>query len=306
MSAGRVLFCRGEEDEADHDDIWDDSELIAAYDRALASARAELGMAGAAAEEKPSKKWRIGDFCRAVYSVDGQWYEAEILSVGGARCRLRYVGYGNEEDQPLGRLQPSAGKKERRRQEREAEDEREAQEEGEEEAESEEEDQGEAEEESRPAERAAGKSRRSAAERGVGSVQNPAAGAQSYTGSGQTRHSYSQQAGYPGAGPIPTYPAGQPTPGYPGWGPPWAPGPGSHGAPWGHRAGPWGAAPPWGARAGYGGRAQDPYLPAYPPPPPPPPVPGDADPVQLANMLMSWYISGYHTGYYQASREARK
>ena len=41
-----MLFCRGEEDEADHDAIWDDTELIAAYDRALASARAELGMTG--------------------------------------------------------------------------------------------------------------------------------------------------------------------------------------------------------------------------------------------------------------------
>ena len=46
MSDGRVLFCRGEEDEADHDDVWDDSELIAAYDRALTSARLELGMTG--------------------------------------------------------------------------------------------------------------------------------------------------------------------------------------------------------------------------------------------------------------------
>ena len=41
-----MLFCRGEEDEADHDDVWDDSELIAAYDRALTSARLELGMTG--------------------------------------------------------------------------------------------------------------------------------------------------------------------------------------------------------------------------------------------------------------------
>ena len=30
----------------------------------------------------------------------------------------------------------------------------------------------------------------------------------------------------------------------------------------------------------------------------------EGDPVALANMLLSWYISGYHTGYYQASREA--
>ena len=46
MSDGRVLFCRGEEDEADHDEIWDDAELIAAYDRAMDLTRAELGMTG--------------------------------------------------------------------------------------------------------------------------------------------------------------------------------------------------------------------------------------------------------------------
>lgn len=46
MSGPRTLFFRGEEDPAEHDEIWDDSALIEAYDRALASARAELGMDG--------------------------------------------------------------------------------------------------------------------------------------------------------------------------------------------------------------------------------------------------------------------
>ena len=42
-----------------------------------------------------------------------------------------------------------------------------------------------------------------------------------------------------------------------------------------------------------------------PPPPPPPPllpegvVRGDEE--ALANMLMSWYMSGYHTGYYRVN-----
>ncbi|XP_022649319.1 survival motor neuron protein-like [Varroa jacobsoni] len=44
-------------------------------------------------------------------------------------------------------------------------------------------------------------------------------------------------------------------------------------------------------------------------PPPPPPFPPHVDGIcssdeALAAMLMSWYISGYHTGYYQAMRQS--
>ncbi|OQR74444.1 survival of motor neuron protein-like [Tropilaelaps mercedesae] len=46
-------------------------------------------------------------------------------------------------------------------------------------------------------------------------------------------------------------------------------------------------------------------------PPPPPPFPPGVDEIcgsdeALAAMLMSWYISGYHTGYYQAMRQSRR
>jgi len=42
-----------------------------------------------------------------------------------------------------------------------------------------------------------------------------------------------------------------------------------------------------------------------PPPPPPPPILSDevirGDEEALANMLMSWYMNGYYTGYYRVS-----
>lgn len=41
------------------------------------------------------------------------------------------------------------------------------------------------------------------------------------------------------------------------------------------------------------------------PPPPPPPVLGDMSEETneaLCSMLMAWYMSGYHTGYYQVGQ----
>ena len=299
-------------------------------------------------DDKSIKKWRIGDFCRAVYSEDDVPYEAEILSIGGARCRLRYVGYGNEEDQPLARLQTSAGKKARRKQEKEAEMEGQAVEGLEEEDYGEgdavenrngEEEEGEdvEEEEEEPAveksaQRGLKKSRKPTVQQGdSNSAHNATAAGQGYSGVGQNYHTPGQQSQqaeqYPGAG-------------FPAWGPwgasseqygptsgpggqhfgPWGPKPG----PWGPPHGPWGAAPPFPGQWGpHPSSYQSPQFqqgfrgtsgadssfhphPVLPPPPPPPPIPGDTDPVQLANMLMSWYISGYHTGYYQARREASR
>lgn len=51
---------------------------------------------------------------------------------------------------------------------------------------------------------------------------------------------------------------------------------------------------PWSARPGMTG---------VPPPPPPPPVAVPESPDEaLASTLMAWYMSGYHTGYYQAMK----
>ncbi|XP_051231606.1 survival motor neuron protein-like isoform X2 [Dicentrarchus labrax] len=49
-------------------------------------------------------KWAVGAQCRAVWSEDGQVYRAKVLSVDGGRCRVRFCGYGNEEEVELSAL----------------------------------------------------------------------------------------------------------------------------------------------------------------------------------------------------------
>lgn len=47
--------------------------------------------------------WAVGDFCQAVYTEDGTVYEAKIVSINtdDNTCVVRYLGYGNEEEQSL-------------------------------------------------------------------------------------------------------------------------------------------------------------------------------------------------------------
>ncbi|KAI8478711.1 SMN protein Smn1 [Branchiostoma belcheri] len=83
-SDGDVVFSR--EQDGNDSDIWDDSALIQAYDRAV-----------------QAMKWKPGDQCIAMYSEDQLWYPAEILSINPQRrtCLVRYTDYGNEEEQNL-------------------------------------------------------------------------------------------------------------------------------------------------------------------------------------------------------------
>ncbi|XP_028260615.1 survival motor neuron protein-like isoform X2 [Parambassis ranga] len=50
-------------------------------------------------------KWEVGAQCRAVWSEDGQVYQATVVSVDAERCRVRFSGYGNEEEVELSTLQ---------------------------------------------------------------------------------------------------------------------------------------------------------------------------------------------------------
>jgi len=125
---GNLSDCQNEEDS----DLWDDTALIMAYDNAVSSLKSKMG--GAAAEpslngtcnatttnknKKKHKKnkrkkerlnqlplWRVGSNCRAVYSEDGQLYDAVIKSVDAqrGRCVVVYTEYGNEEQQLLSEL----------------------------------------------------------------------------------------------------------------------------------------------------------------------------------------------------------
>nr|XP_046156921.1 survival of motor neuron protein-like isoform X4 [Oncorhynchus gorbuscha] len=51
-----------------------------------------------------SKVWRLGYRCRAVYSEDGLVYPAVLVWLRGERCRVKFEGYGNEEELELSSL----------------------------------------------------------------------------------------------------------------------------------------------------------------------------------------------------------
>ncbi|XP_030049171.1 survival of motor neuron protein [Microcaecilia unicolor] len=130
MAAGTVLFTRGA-GQSDDSDIWDDTALIKAYDKAVASFKNALKNGESSdlsvAQEKtagtkrknnkknkgrkksgapPFRKWRVGDACTAVWSEDGNSYPATIVSIDPKKgaCIVVYTGYGNKEEQNLSDL----------------------------------------------------------------------------------------------------------------------------------------------------------------------------------------------------------
>ncbi|KAM6156822.1 survival motor neuron protein isoform 2-T2 [Erethizon dorsatum] len=128
-----VLFRRGT-GQSDDSDIWDDTALIKAYDKAVASFKHALkngditdkpqgetsGKPKGTPRRKPvkksknqkknttapSKQWKVGDRCSAVWSEDGCIYPATVASVDLKRetCVVVYTGYGNREEQNLSDL----------------------------------------------------------------------------------------------------------------------------------------------------------------------------------------------------------
>ncbi|XP_025245008.1 survival motor neuron protein isoform X3 [Theropithecus gelada] len=123
-----VLFRRGT-GQSDDSDIWDDTALIKAYDKAVASFKHALkngdicetsGKPKTTPKRKPAKKnksqkkntaaplkqWKVGDKCSAIWSEDGCIYPATIASVDFKRetCVVVYTGYGNREEQNLSDL----------------------------------------------------------------------------------------------------------------------------------------------------------------------------------------------------------
>ncbi|KAM6223164.1 survival of motor neuron protein-like [Rhynchocyon petersi] len=120
-----VLFRRGT-GQSDDSDIWDDTALIKAYDKAVASFKHALKNGDicdasdkprGTSKRKPTKKkksqkksnptplkqWKVGDKCSAIWSEDGCIYPATIESVDFKKetCIVVYTGYGNKEEQNL-------------------------------------------------------------------------------------------------------------------------------------------------------------------------------------------------------------
>lgn len=53
-------------------------------------------------------QWRVNDACSAVWSEDGNVYQATITSINWKKrtCIVVYTGYGNKEEQQLSDLLP--------------------------------------------------------------------------------------------------------------------------------------------------------------------------------------------------------
>ncbi|NXR10498.1 SMN protein, partial [Semnornis frantzii] len=115
--------------QSDASDVWDDTALVKAYDKAVASFKnRECSEASDKHEQPlemkrknnkknrnrkksntvPQKQWKVGDSCSAVWSEDGNMYLATITSINQKRgtCVITYVGYGNQEEQNLADLLP--------------------------------------------------------------------------------------------------------------------------------------------------------------------------------------------------------
>ncbi|XP_063051680.1 survival motor neuron protein 1 [Engraulis encrasicolus] len=127
-----VLFSRGAA-QSDDSDIWDDTALIKAYDKAVASFKHALKGEENPEGKQPGKKrknttknssrkksnafssreWKVGDTCCALWTEDGNWYPATIKSIdqSSGTCVVVYQNYGNKEEHNLKDLRPTGDEK---------------------------------------------------------------------------------------------------------------------------------------------------------------------------------------------------
>ncbi|XP_061529469.1 survival motor neuron protein 1 [Phycodurus eques] len=262
-----VLFTRGT-GQSDDSDIWDDTALIKAYDKAVASFKNALkgedepqatfkippGKKRKNNKKKISRKrinaatdkeWQVGDSCSAYWSEDGQLYSATISSVDkkSATCIVVYTDYGNEEEQNLEDLlsEISEGDDETKTTTQEAE------------------------------------SSTEESDRSSEPIQHK-----------QQPHGKSQKAKFHKV-PPPMWAPGFPPPCPPPM-PPFRQGGKRQSDGHGH------VPPHWHPMMQFG-------PPMIPPPPPMSPDMGDDE--AMGSMLISWYMSGYHTGYYLGLKQGR-
>ncbi|NXG54917.1 SMN protein, partial [Hemiprocne comata] len=120
--------------QSDDSDVWDDTALIKAYDKAVVSFKnalknEECSVPSDKQQQQhlemkrknnrkttnrkksstvPLKQWKVGDSCYAVWSEDGNTYLATVVSINQSRgtCVITYTGYGNQEEQNLADLLP--------------------------------------------------------------------------------------------------------------------------------------------------------------------------------------------------------
>ena len=47
--------------------------------------------------ESSNTKFKVGDYCSAKFTIDNQWYRAQILQISPTKATVRYIDYGNVE-----------------------------------------------------------------------------------------------------------------------------------------------------------------------------------------------------------------
>ncbi|XP_033634942.1 survival motor neuron protein-like [Asterias rubens] len=284
--ASALVFRTEKSDDNDASDIWDDTALIKAYDKAIKSIQGrgsneesgevENGRSSASNASRRRKRkyyshhkmnrkkqgWKVGDRCRATYTEDEFIYDAVIKLIDSdtSTCWVTYIGYGNEEEKELSELM-SAGS--------------------------------ESASPSRPV--------NGDFEAGYESMdypnhtQSPAHSGSEFRGQNYNSYQGAQAWHQPHSQFIPPGPPRMhwpPHPMQPSFTPP--------------------SMPPFPYYPGSGFMPQGfgmPHIPSMIPPPPPmstpPEVHQEGNEEALHSMLMSWYMSGYHTGYYQGLKQGR-
>ncbi|XP_061753608.1 survival motor neuron protein 1 [Nerophis ophidion] len=260
------LFRRGS-GQSEDSDIWDDTALIIAYDKAVASFKSALK-----GEEEPQstdqvppgkkrrnnrrtkadastdKEWQVGDSCSAYWSEDGQLYSATISSLDEKKgtCVVVYTDYGNEEEHNLEDLLSEISEGDDENNYKTCEVDSSTEESG----------------------------SRSPPERTQFKPQPHSKGPKARNHKGPPPPMWGP--GFPpGLPPMPPFRQG--------------------GKKQSGRHGP--VPPPWPPMMHFG----PPMM------PPPPPMSADmGDDEAMGSMLISWYMSGYHTGYYLGLKQGRK
>ncbi|XP_055929439.1 uncharacterized protein LOC129960219 isoform X2 [Argiope bruennichi] len=91
---------------------WKDAILMTAYRKGIYgdSLKDLIG------DELDDYAWRLGDYCKAMYSGDGLFYECKITAMFSNFCTVKFLGYDNTEDVRIEDLRETDGKQARREQ----------------------------------------------------------------------------------------------------------------------------------------------------------------------------------------------
>jgi survival motor neuron protein len=97
----------------EHEDIWDDTLLIKAYEESVRLHKEDVAKQVAMKTNKKQnseedetessgtssvEEFKVGDFVRSTFAEDGVDYEAEIVAMTeNGTCTICYIGYGNQE-----------------------------------------------------------------------------------------------------------------------------------------------------------------------------------------------------------------